>query len=154
MMIKHARGEFPVTDRFALFCPPDLLQMTHIALEQERQRWYNLANERSPWPLKDDELARLAQVTHVINVHNALNAFDDWTPGAFGLDHADRLHGNMRHHDCGCKVHVAFCHYGESPAVGHRIHTACHAHKHHNHPDKLIAHLRTEAEAAHKEARG
>lgn len=133
-VIKHKRGEFPVSDRFAMFCPPDLLRTHHADLESERRGWYNLSNIRAPWPLSVGEKARLAQLTHVINVHRSLDVFDDWTPGAMGHEHADSLHGNMRTHDCGCQVHVAVCHYGERPAHGHRTLAACKDHAHHTDP--------------------
>lgn len=137
-VIKHKRGEFPVSDRFALFCPPDLLRATHDALEAERRGWYNLSNSRAPWPLTAEEEARLRQITHVINVHRSLDVFDDWTPGAMGHDHADSLHGNMRTHACGCMVHVAVCHYGERPAHGHRSVRKCFSHHGHTDPHEHL----------------
>lgn len=151
--ITHTRGNFPVTDKFAMFCPPEFLTMSHEALESERQRLLQLSNKRAPWSLTTDELARLAQVTHVINVHRSLDVFDDWKPGDLSLAEADRLHGNMRHHDCGCKLHVAFDHYGEAPAIGHRIHTLCHDHRQHTDIHKLMPIIQSQSESKAKDAK-
>lgn len=136
-MIRHARGEFPVTDDFAK-ASGLLLQATHVDLEKARGELLTASNHRR---LSDQELAYLAQVTHVINVHRSLDVFDDWKPGSLDLTHADQLHGNSRQHDCGCHIHVAFNHYDHTHVRGHRIHKTCKGHDKFADPQALVEQL-------------
>lgn len=131
MTIKHKRGEFEVSPKFAEAAGP-LLTLSHEALETERWRLLNQSNSRRLHP---GEQTRLALVTHVINVHRALDKFDDVHHSHFGFDYADQLHGNMITKDCGCQIHYAVDHHAhveDRPTVllPHRSEAHCHDHKH------------------------
>jgi len=130
--IKHTRGDFEVSPAFAL-AHAGLLSVPHAALETERWRLLNQSNSRRLTP---QERSKLDSVTHVINVHRALDVFHDVHHSHFGFEYADQLHGNLITKDCGCQIHYAFDHHARDGSKGplvlhpHRSEAHCHDHKH------------------------
>lgn len=129
--IKHARGDFDVSPAFAE-AHGGRLQMTHATLEAVRHTFLDQSNRRRLTP---SEAVSLASVTHVINVHRALDRFDDVHHSHFGFAYADQLHGNLITKDCGCQIHYALDHHAHQAGTAlvlqpHRSEAHCHDHQH------------------------
>lgn len=135
MKIKHLRGEFEVSPEFAKqnLEPYKMFQtLSHNELEAERWRLLYLSNKRR---LDVMERLRLDAVTRVINVHRALDRFDDVDHTHFGFKFADQLHGNLITKDCGCQIHYAVNHHAHIAGthrelLPHRSEAYCEDHKH------------------------
>lgn len=131
MTIKHVRGDFEVSPAFAS-ANVSFLAWSHGALEAERQRLLNQSNSRR---LNSGERDNLARITHVVNVHRALDRFDDVHHSHFGFAYADQLHGNLVTKDCGCQIHYAVDHHAHVEGrpltlLPHRSEAHCPDHKH------------------------
>lgn len=129
--IKHFRGAFDVSPVFARKFG-HILETPHEALETERTFLLNKSNLRRLTGLERD---RLGSITHVINVHRALDKFDDVHHTHFGFHYADQLHGNLITKDCGCQIHYALDHHAHVEGrhvelVPHRTEAHCADHKH------------------------
>lgn len=119
--IQHLRGEFEVTPAWAkqnLEPYPHFAVLSHTELEIERLRLLTLSNSRR---LTTEERARLTSVTHVINVHRALDVIPEHHSN-FGFDGADQLHGNSVRQDCGCELHFVFDHHKDHTDPTFKLH--------------------------------
>jgi hypothetical protein len=132
----------PVSDKFrteVLNVHPDLATRNYGELTVERDRLLHLSNQRynldEPIPAGEPmaqnntltvaEQARLENITHVINVHNAVKFLNGRSHADFGFDGVDQVHGNRWTLACGCVKHVVFDH--------HKRHDAARL-VHHDHP--------------------
>lgn len=139
---------YPVTSKFAaeVLAPhPDLAARTYIELVVLRDRLLQLSTRRAsleeeiPQEALDNEtvltpaeLSRLENITHVINVHNAVRFLVGRSHADFGFEGVDQVHGNRHHSECGCVRHVVFDHHrrNEKDANGEPIAPTLHPHPH------------------------
>ena len=122
-----AGTRYPVTDKFqkeVFDAHPDLAAFAYSQLETSRDALLRLSNMRRrymvPTPsepmapsgsLTVIEQARLDAITHVINVHHAVNFLQGRPHTDFGFDGVDQVHGNTHQKDCGCVHTYVFDHH-------------------------------------------
>lgn len=132
---------YPVTEKFhaEVLAPyPHLAESHYASLEALQKKLLDLSYARSRFmaPEPDAPMApggtltiaeeqELEAITHVMNVHHAVNFLRGKSHEEFGFSGVDQVHGNIHRLECGCVHHKVFDH--------HRRHE----------PDNIIHHHRT-----------
>lgn len=144
-------ADYPITQKFrdeVLGPHPDLANRTLNELENLRGDLLRLSTRRHNWrepkpkgavmalggTLTIAEADRLACITHVLNVHQAVNFLQGRLHTEFGFDGIDQVHGNAVHAPCGCILHHVFNHHKRHEKTvttyPHYPRCSCDAHAH------------------------
>ena len=141
--------EYCVTDKFhaeVLEPYPHLAASRYDSLEAMKKKLLDLshlrANFLAPEPsepmaaggtLTIKEEKELEAITHVMNVHHAINFLRGRPHTDFGFTGIDQVHGNVHRLECGCVHHKVFDHHKrhdqDVKIHHHRTVRACDEHK-------------------------
>jgi hypothetical protein len=120
--------DYPVTAKFrlAVLGPhPQLAVMNYGELAQQKKALLDLSSARHNYQaeipegqdmdptgnLTVGEAQLLANITHVMNCHHAVNFLAGRDYGEFGFEGIDQVHGNRTQHLCGCVTQHVFDHH-------------------------------------------